>query len=156
MQQIIEKTVNRSAGIMAMQSDLMQPEAAASHAPVSAPGAAKAAAPEQKPALSGHNSGSGCEDEQRKPLPANLPTTAPALPKDATLATTDATTPSVKSAAASGSITVKALLLITKEAALEISNLEDDANVAELGVDSLISLIVAERIRTELNIKVGG
>lgn len=62
----------------------------------------------------------------------------------------------VESAAASGRITVKALLLITKEAALEISNLEDNANVAELGVDSLISLIIAERIRTELNIKVGG
>lgn len=114
VQQIIEKTVNRSAGMMAMQSDLMQPEAAASQAPVSAPAAPKAAVSEPKPALSGHNSGSGCEDEQRKPLPANLPTTAPALPKDATLATTDATTPSIKSAAASG------------------------------------------RIRTELNIKVGG
>ena len=61
----------------------------------------------------------------------------------------------VESATASGSITVKALLLITKEAALEISNLEDDANVAELGVDSLISLIIAEKNRTELYIKVG-
>ena len=90
VQQIIEKTVNRSAGMMAMQSDLMQPEAAASQAPVSAPAAPKAAAPEQKPALSGHNSGSGCEDEQRKPLSAKLPTTAPALPKDATPAATDA------------------------------------------------------------------
>ena len=62
----------------------------------------------------------------------------------------------VESATASGSITVKALLLITKEAALEISKLEDDANVAELGIDSLISLIIAERIRIELNINVGG
>lgn len=83
-------------------------------------------------------------------------TTASALPKNVTPATTDATTPSVKSAAASGSITIKALLLITKETALEISNREDDASFADLGIDSLISLIVAERIRTELNIKVGG
>ena len=132
MQQIIEKTVNRSAGTKAMQSDLMQPEAAASQSPVSAPVAPKAAASEPKPALSGHKSGSGCEDEQRKPPPANLrplyrrtPHPLPPMP--------------VESAAASGSITVKALLLINKEAALEISNLEDDANVAELGVDGLRS-----------------
>ena len=64
VQQIIEKPVKRSAGIMAMQSDLMQLEAAASQAPVSAPAAPKAAAPIQKPVLPGHNSGSCCEDEQ--------------------------------------------------------------------------------------------
>ena len=119
-------------------------------------GKPKAAAPEPKPALSGHDCGSGGEDELRKPPAGNLPTTAPALPKDATPATTDAAAPSVEAAAASGSITAKALLLIAKEAALEIPDLEDDASFAELGVDSLMSLVIAEKFRTELDVKVGG
>lgn len=133
-----------------------KPKAAASQATVPARAAPKAATPEPKPALSRHDSGFGGEDEQKKPPPANLPTTAPALPTDATLAATNAGAPSVESAAVSGSITAKALLLISKEAALEISDLEDDASFAELGVDSLMSLVIAEKLRTELDVKVGG
>ena len=64
----------------------------------------------------------------------------------------------VESAAASGSITVKALLLINKEATLKISNLEDNTNIAELGIDSLRSCHWSsfKKSRTELNIKVDG
>jgi acyl carrier protein len=47
-------------------------------------------------------------------------------------------------------------MLIAKEAALEISDLEDDANFADLGIDSIMSLVIAEKFRTELDIKVGG
>ena len=132
-----------------------KPKAAASQAPVPAPAAPKAAAPEPKPALSRHDSGLG-EDEQSKPLPTNLPTAAPAPPKDAKPAATDAATPSIESAAASGSITAKALMLIAKEAALEIFDLEDGASFSNLGIDSLMSLVIAEKFRTELDVKVGG
>jgi len=133
-----------------------KPKAAASQAPVPAPAAPKAAAPEPKPALSRHDSGPGGEDEQSKPRPANLPTAAPAPRKDAKPVATDAAAPSIESAAASGSITAKALMLIAKEAALEISDLEDDASFSNLGVDSLMSLVIAEKFRTELDVKVSG
>ena len=133
-----------------------KPKAAASQATPPAPAAPKAAAPEPKTALSDHDSGSHGGDEQRQSLSAKLSSNAPALPTDATPATTDAAAPSVESAAASGSITAKALLLITKEAALEISDLADEASFAELGVDSLMSLVIAEKFRTELDVKVGG
>lgn len=133
-----------------------KPKAAASQASVPAPAAPKAAVPEPKPALPRHDSGPGGEDEPSKPLPTNLPTATPAPPKDAKPAATDAAAPSVESAAASGSTTAKALMLIAKEAGLEISDLEDDASFANLGIDSLMSLVIAEKFRIELDVKVGG
>ena len=54
-----------------------KPKAATSQTTVPAPAAPMAAAQEPKPALSGHDSGFGAQDEQRKPPSANLPTTAP-------------------------------------------------------------------------------
>jgi len=134
----------------------MEGKLKAAASPVPAPAAPKAAAPEPKPALSRHDSGPGGEDEQSKPRPTNLSTAALAPPKDAKLAATDAAAPSVESAAASGSITAKALMLIAREAALEISDLEDDASFSDLGIDSLMSLVIAEKFRTELDVKVGG
>jgi monodictyphenone polyketide synthase len=47
-------------------------------------------------------------------------------------------------------------MLIAKEATLEISDLEDDASFSNLGIDSLMSLVIAEKFRTELGVKVGG
>ena len=47
-------------------------------------------------------------------------------------------------------------MLIANEAALELSDLEDDSSFATLGVDSLMSLVISEKFRTELDIKVGG
>ena len=76
--------------------------------------------------------------------------------EDAKLAAIDTVAPSVKSAAAVDSITAKALMLIAKEAGLDISELEDDASFANLGIDSLMSLVIAEKFRTELDVKVGG
>ena len=133
-----------------------KPKTAASQATVTAPAVSKAAAPEPKPAISRHDSGFGGEVEQRKPLPNNLPNAAPAPPKDPKSTTTGAAAPSVENAAASGSITAKALMLIAKEAALEISDLTDDANFGNLGVDSLMSLVIVEKLRTELGVKVNG
>lgn len=133
------------------------PKAAASPAPVRAPAPApaptpKVAAPEPKPAVSRHDSGY----EQSNSAPTSPPAATPAPPKDVTPAGTNAAAPSIEAAAASGSITAKALLLIAREAALDIADLEDDAEIANLGVDSLMSLVIAEKFKSELDVKVGG
>ncbi|KAJ9605946.1 Non-reducing polyketide synthase PKS8-1 [Cladophialophora chaetospira] len=53
-------------------------------------------------------------------------------------------------------IVSKALDLIANEGALDVADLEDDVRFADLGVDSLMSLVLAEKFRAELGIKVGG
>jgi monodictyphenone polyketide synthase len=59
-------------------------------------------------------------------------------------------------AAATNSVTARALALIAKEAALELSDLEDEAEFANLGIDSLMSLVISEKLKSELDVKVGG
>jgi monodictyphenone polyketide synthase len=54
------------------------------------------------------------------------------------------------------STTAKAIALIAKEGALELSDLADDAHFASLGVDSLMSLVISEKFRDELGITVSG
>lgn len=76
---------------------------------------------------------------------------APALPAP------DAAAPSiVESAAASGTTTAKAIMLIANEAGLELSEMSDDALFVNLGIDSLMSLVIAEKLRSELEVKVSG
>ncbi|KAL9079974.1 MAG: hypothetical protein Q9157_001171 [Trypethelium eluteriae] len=132
------------------------PKAAATHPPrVSATAASKANTPEPKQTHSRHESGPGSESERSKPVPAtNLPDVASAPSKDARPAASDAAGPSVESAAASDSIAAKALVLIAKEAALEISDLEDEVSFGNLGIDSLMSLVIAEKFRKDLDVKV--
>lgn len=67
-----------------------------------------------------------------------------------------APTAAVDTAADTSSVTYKALELIANEAALEMSDLEDDVSFAALGIDSLMSLVISEKFRSELDIKVGG
>lgn len=50
----------------------------------------------------------------------------------------------------------RALCLIAKETAIDISELQDDADFADLGIDSLMSLVLAEKFQSELNVKVNG
>ncbi|KAJ9490103.1 hypothetical protein VN97_g3160 [Penicillium thymicola] len=50
----------------------------------------------------------------------------------------------------------KALVPIAKAAGLDLSDLVDDAAFANLGVDSLMSLVIAEKFREELCIVVAG
>ena len=50
----------------------------------------------------------------------------------------------------------KALIMIAQETALDISDLEDAADFASLGIDSLMSLVLAEKLGAELNVKVNG
>jgi acyl carrier protein len=52
-------------------------------------------------------------------------------------------------------IVAQALELIAKEAGLEVSDLRGDVGFADLGVDSLMSLVIAEKFQ-ELGVKVGG
>lgn len=56
----------------------------------------------------------------------------------------------------SNSVAAKAIALIAKESALEMSDLTDDATFANLGVDSLMSLVIAEKFREELGVSVSG
>ncbi|EED13799.1 hypothetical protein TSTA_100440 [Talaromyces stipitatus ATCC 10500] len=90
----------------------------------------------------------GSDDENISP-----PTSAPAPSKGVAAA---AESPSIKDAAESGSITAKAILLIANETGLDLSEMTDDAGFGDLDIDSLMSLVIAEKFRTELNIKVNG
>ena len=50
----------------------------------------------------------------------------------------------------------KALALVAMEGGLEMSDLHDDAAFVNLGVDSLMSLVIAEKFREDLGIAVAG
>lgn len=56
----------------------------------------------------------------------------------------------------SDSTAAKAMLLVANEAGLELDDLKDEASFASLGIDSLMSLVIAEKFREELGITVGG
>jgi monodictyphenone polyketide synthase len=58
--------------------------------------------------------------------------------------------------AASDSTAAKALDLVAAEAAIDLSDLQDDVSFASLGVDSLMSLVIAEKLRQQLGITVSG
>jgi iterative type I PKS product template protein len=85
-----------------------------------------------------------------------------AIPEAASLPVHAKVDPKLASAAATvmienlDSTAHKALLLIAKEAGLELSDLIDDAEFANLGVDSLMSLVIAEKFREELGVSVAG
>ena len=82
--------------------------------------------------------------EQQQPAPASKPTTME----------TNITPPTLDSN--SNSITARAITLIANEAALELSELKDEASFAELGIDSLMSLVIAEKFREQLQVTVRG
>lgn len=54
------------------------------------------------------------------------------------------------------SIAARAIALIANEAALEIADVHDEAQFASLGIDSLMSLVIAEKFREELQVTVSG
>jgi monodictyphenone polyketide synthase len=93
--------------------------------------------------------------KQTAPLPVNLPAAVPAPPvKLEAVAVPAAPAPAATPLA--DSTTVKALALIAKEAGLDVSDLEDEAEFANLGIDSLMSLVISEKLKSELGVKVGG
>jgi monodictyphenone polyketide synthase len=48
------------------------------------------------------------------------------------------------------------MLLVANEAGLELDDLKDEASFASLGIDSLMSLVIAEKFREQFGITVGG
>jgi acyl carrier protein len=54
---------------------------------------------------------------------------------------------------ASGAID-KALALVAEELAVDIGLLTDDAHIADLGLDSLMSLVMSQRLREELGLEI--
>lgn len=141
------------------------PQATSGNAQANKP--APAAKPAKKPA------------QQASKAPAPKPSTAtkpsPTAPtKDDSPVNTGSTTPQTPSLAGSGNssttsidvitappaktngITERALLLISKETAVDLEDLQDEADFASLGIDSLMSLVLAEKFQHELNVKVNG
>ncbi|KAI1159633.1 hypothetical protein F5B18DRAFT_576973 [Nemania serpens] len=53
-------------------------------------------------------------------------------------------------------VTAKAMALISREAAMEEKDIPDETSFAELGVDSLMSLVISEKFREELGVVVSG
>ncbi|TVY84593.1 Atrochrysone carboxylic acid synthase [Lachnellula suecica] len=79
-----------------------------------------------------------------EPKPAPVPqVVAPAEPKPVENVDSDSTA-------------AKAMALVAEEAGLELSDLEDDVSFANLGVDSLMSLVIAEKFREKLGVVVSG
>lgn len=91
--------------------------------------------------------------------PAPAPVVARAKPAESKDDEAAKTAPAATPAAAadnSDSIAVKALALVAAEAALDSADLQDSVSFGDLGVDSLMSLVIAEKLREELNVTVSG
>ncbi|KAG6358778.1 hypothetical protein INS49_012297 [Diaporthe citri] len=97
--------------------------------------------------------------------PSQQPTTAAAPKPTAGPAATDeaqAIPPGEKpahtspEASSSSSAASRAMALVAAETGLESSDFKDDATFAEVGVDSLMSLVIAEKLREQLGIAVSG
>jgi monodictyphenone polyketide synthase len=61
-----------------------------------------------------------------------------------------------ESAEQAQTVTAKAMALIAREAAMEEKDILDETSFAELGVDSLMSLVISEKFREELGVVVSG
>ncbi|KAI0127012.1 putative polyketide synthase [Xylariales sp. AK1849] len=88
------------------------------------------------------------------PAVIDAPASAPAPAPTATVPIPPATQPAVD--VNSSSTTTKALQIIADEACVDVSELVDDAGFANIGVDSLMSLVVAEKFREQLGVVVSG
>ncbi|KAI0417496.1 putative polyketide synthase [Xylaria grammica] len=87
------------------------------------------------------------------PRTADIPTTLPAASSQA--AAQAPTLPTIVEAPADSTVK-KAFAIVASEAGLDITNLTDDASFANLGVDSLMSLVIAEKFREQLGVVVSG
>ncbi|KAF2024556.1 polyketide synthase [Setomelanomma holmii] len=90
--------------------------------------------------------------------PVSTGTTTPETPSLAGSGNSSATSidVTVATSAKSNGITEKALLLIAKETGIDVEELQDNADFADVGIDSLMSLVLAEKFQQELNVKVNG
>ena len=131
-------------------------------APDEASKAAPAAASAPKPAPAAPKAAVVQAAPSSKPTPPD-PTPAEAAPPNPVPVTTSepksvdtSTAPAVTVSAESNSVAAKAIALIATEAALDLGEMSDDASFASLGIDSLMSLVIAEKFRDELGVTVGG
>lgn len=88
------------------------------------------------------------------PIPAVVPVSAPVVA--APPAPAAAPEPVINGVKDPDTTTSKAIQIISAEAALDLADLTDDASVAALGVDSLMSLVIAEKFRDQLGVVVPG
>lgn len=105
--------------------------------------------------------------EAPKPIQQSSPTPTPTKPSivitsaarmesDKSLAESKVTATVESAAPTSNSIAARALDLIAKEAGLERVELLDESSFADLGIDSLMSLVISEKFREELGVTVSG
>jgi monodictyphenone polyketide synthase len=91
------------------------------------------------------------------PVTATAPSPMlPSQPVPSPPTAASAASPPPATAPSGDSLADKALQVIAREAAMEVSSLEDDASFDCMGIDSLLSLVIVEKLRMELDIKVGG
>lgn len=93
-----------------------------------------------------------------KPVPVAVPVAAPDHTPPAP-APEPAAVPEAEPAAggvSADSTAGKAFQIIADSAALDLEDLDDESSVAGLGIDSLMSLVIAEKFREELGITVSG
>lgn len=116
------------------------------HAPAAAANPSETLVP---PQTASKPSGSPQPEVSKKPETSKVEKSSSQAPTAASNANAAATTDSDSTA-------VKAIALVASEADLELSDLQDAASFAELGVDSLMSLVIAEKFREELDVIVSG
>jgi iterative type I PKS product template protein len=87
---------------------------------------------------------------------APAPAPAPVAPSPAPPAPVPALAPAPAPEAAADTTAAKAIQIIATEAALNLEDMPDDAHVTALGIDSLMSLVIAEKFREQLGIVVSG
>ncbi|KAH8646188.1 putative polyketide synthase [Xylariales sp. PMI_506] len=119
-----------------------------------APAAKRAPAPAPAPAAASAPASAKPKPVAEAPAPAPAVKSEPAAPA----ATPTPAKPAAKAAPAvdSSSTAAKAMALVAAEAGLDPSELEDDVAFASLGVDSLMSLVIAEKFREQLGVSVSG
>lgn len=95
---------------------------------------------------------------QAAPKPTQTPVLAPApaLAPPSAAPSAPASQPAINGVKDLDTTAAKAIQIIATEAALELTDLADDASVAGLGVDSLMSLVIAEKFREQLGVVVSG
>ncbi|KAK3680667.1 polyketide synthase [Podospora appendiculata] len=100
-----------------------------------------------------------------KPVAVKVTAAAPSQPKPkpakaeaapAATATATATATAAASSDNDNTTAAKAMAMVAAEAGIEPSELHDDAAFSNLGVDSLMSLVIAEKFREQLGITVNG
>ncbi|KAK7937312.1 ketoacyl-synt-domain-containing protein [Apiospora aurea] len=119
--------------------------------PAPAPQAIASPSPPAKVAtVSDASSVSSTKSSESSGTPSTTVSTAPSSSGPSSAAATEG------GGADSNSIAAKAVALVAKEAGIDYADLNDEASFAELGIDSLMSLVISEKFREELNVVVSG